>query len=198
MLACRSERHNRWRMKAHSQSPAITIWFTGLSGAGKSTLAAAMARLPDVFDGPLSVLDGDVLRSGLCQDLGFTEEDRTENVRRVAEVAKLLNDAGVTVLCALISPLRVDRERAAQVIGMHRFVEVFVAASLATCELRDTKGLYKRARDGVLPMFTGIGSAYEAPTSAAVVLDTSNQTVEESIAQLVKFLRTQRGCASTG
>lgn len=172
--------------------PAFTVWFTGLSCAGKSTLATTLAQHPDLEGVPLSVLDGDMLRNGLCRDLGFTKQDRSENVRRVAEVAKLLNDAGVTVFCALISPVRTDRSRAARIIGLGRFVEVFVATPLDICESRDTKGLYRRARAGTLPLFTGISADYEAPESAALVLDTSIQTVDESIAQLAEFLRLRR------
>jgi len=168
---------------------AVTIWFTGLSGAGKSTLARALAA-HEVFGGrAVSVLDGDVLRTGLCKDLGFGLADRRENVRRVAEVARLMNDAGVTAVCALISPLVADRVMAREIVGEDRFAEVFVAASLAACEARDPKGLYRRARLGQLPMFTGIDSAYEPPSSPEVVLHSGDQSVRESVEQLVSFLR---------
>ena len=180
-------------MTMQPQKNAITVWLTGLSGSGKSTLANAIASHPELAGAPLSVLDGDIIRLGLCKGLGFSEQDRHENVRRVAEAAKLLNEAGVTVICALISPLSSDRELARDVIGVQRFLEAFVAAPLQTCESRDPKGLYKRARAGAIPMFTGVSSSYEVPKAPAVVLSTDLQSVAESTAQLAACIRAWRG-----
>jgi len=170
----------------------LTVWLTGLSGAGKSTLANGLVAHADMQGRAISVLDGDVLRTGLCKDLGFSVADRHENIRRVAEVARLMNDAGVTALCALISPLLIDREMARNIVGREHFFEVYVAAPLTTCELRDPKGLYKRARAGQLPMFTGIDSAYEAPESPDLVLKTGEQDIAASIENLAASVRNWR------
>jgi adenylylsulfate kinase len=180
-------------MTTTSSSKPLTIWLTGLSGSGKSTIAEAISQHPVLAGSPVSVLDGDVLRTGLCKDLGFSMADRHENVRRVAEAAKLLNDAGVTVVCALISPLRSDRELARAVIGEHRFLEIFIAASLEACEQRDPKGLYKKARSGKLPMFTGISSAYEPPTTPTLLLDTDTLAVDDCVEQLANSIRSAVG-----
>lgn len=174
------------------QSPALTLWLTGLSGAGKSTLASALTVSTDIAGRPFAVLDGDVLRSGLCKDLGFSPAERHENVRRVAEVARLMNEAGVTVVCALISPMAADRALARAIVGEQRFVEIHVATPLATCEARDPKGLYKRARAGELQQFTGISSAYEVPASPALTLDTSTLSIEECVVRVLSYL-SQRG-----
>jgi adenylyl-sulfate kinase len=168
----------------------LVIWLTGLSGSGKSTLALHLAHDPEFATSHVSILDGDVLRKGLCKDLGFSDTDRSENIRRTAEVAKLLNGAGVTVICALISPSRADRELARRVIGTEQFIEVHVAASLQVCEARDVKGLYKKARQGDIPLFTGISSLYEEPESPEIRLSTSTQTIAESMDQLVQYIRT--------
>jgi bifunctional enzyme CysN/CysC len=146
---------------------AMLVWFTGLSGAGKSSIATALElRLHDLGVHTV-MLDGDQLRQGLNRDLGFEVRDRVENIRRVAEVARLMLDAGLVVLSSFISPFRADRHMARELIGSHRFLEVFVDAPLSLCEQRDPKGLYKKARAGLLPNFTGIGQAYEAPTAPA-------------------------------
>lgn len=171
------------------QATGMTLWLTGLSGAGKSTLSQAIAAHPMLEGRSISLLDGDVLRKGLCSDLGFSAEDRHENIRRVAEVARLMNDAGLLVCCALISPLRADRAMARTIIGHECFLEVHVAASLEACEARDPKGLYKRARAGLIPMFTGIDSSYEVPEAADLVLDTGRLSVAESVQQLAALLR---------
>lgn len=170
-------------------SPALTVWFTGLSGAGKSTLAMAL-RSHAVFEGrPVTVLDGDQLRTGLCRDLGFSEADRSENVRRVAEVARLMNEAGVSVICALISPLREQRASARTIIGSERFFEVHVATPLEVCEARDPKGLYRKARAGQLPQFTGIGSPYEAPEQPELRLEAGGESAAVSLERLASALR---------
>lgn len=175
---------DRERAKGHKGS---VFWLTGLSGSGKSTLArAAETRLfADGVD--VTVLDGDTLRAGLCKDLGFSEEDRTENVRRAAEVARLLRDAGQVVIVALISPLRSDRDLARQIIG-DGFEEVFVDADLGTCEQRDPKGLYAAARAGKISGFTGIDAPYEAPAAPALRLVTGKDSVEAATKTLVTFV----------
>lgn len=141
----------------------VVAWFTGLSGSGKSTLANEVSVLLTADGVPHVILDGDALRLGLNRDLGFTEADRVENIRRAAEVAKLMASSGLVVLVSLISPYRSDRQHAKEIIGTHRFIEVFVDTPLELCEQRDPKGLYKKAREGLIPNFTGIGAPYEAP-----------------------------------
>jgi adenylylsulfate kinase len=166
----------------------VTIWLTGLSGSGKSTIAVAAER--ELVDrGRLAfVLDGDNIRHGLNRNLGFSPEDRTENIRRIGEVSKLFSEAGVIVFSSFISPYRSDRDAVRALMGPGDFVEVFVDASLDTCEARDVKGLYKKARAGEIPEFTGISAPYEAPESPELVLDTNRQRVEESVDRLVEFL----------
>jgi adenylyl-sulfate kinase len=168
---------------AQGHSPQ-TIWLTGLSGAGKSTLAFALERHLIERRLPCFVLDGDNLRHGLCKDLGFSAQDRAENIRRVAEVAKLFNLAGIIAITAFISPYRSDRELAKQVIGEDRLVEIYLNTSLADCEQRDTKGLYAKARAGLISDFTGISAPYEPPTSPDLVLDTSKLSVADCLEQI--------------
>lgn len=163
------------------------IWFTGLSGAGKSTLANALARALFEEGYQAYVLDGDTLRQGLTKDLGFTDTDRIENIRRAAEVAKILMDAGHIVLTALISPFRQERALARALIGDKYFHEVYVSTSLEVCEQRDVKGLYRRARMGELKAITGIDSPYEPPVRADLVIDTADNSIEESIDELMGF-----------
>ena len=167
---------------------ALTIWLTGLSGAGKSTIAYELeARL--VRGGYSAVvLDGDNLRHGLNRNLGFSAEDRQENIRRVAEVARLMNDAGLIVVCACISPLLRDRETARAVIGEGKFAEVYVSTSLAVCEQRDCKGLYAKARAGEIHHFTGISAPYEAPPRPALALDTGALRLDESVDMLFRMV----------
>lgn len=164
----------------------VTVWLTGLPGSGKSTLATTLERRLHGLGKATFVLDGDNLRHGLNSDLDFSPAARRENIRRVAEVARLMNDAGVTVITAFISPYREDREAARRVIGPGRFIEVYLGADLATCEARDPKGLYKRARAGALPDFTGVSAPYEIPTAADLVLDTGGQSVDACIAALLE------------
>lgn len=164
---------------------AATIWLTGLSGSGKSTLAFEMERRLLDLGHVAYVLDGDNVRHGLSRDLGFSPEHRAENIRRIAEVAKLFNDAGIILITAFISPYREDRDMARQVIGSSRFVETHLATDIAVCESRDPKGLYKKARAGELPGFTGISAPYEPPLSPEIRLDTGALSVEESIERLV-------------
>lgn len=163
----------------------LVLWFTGLSGAGKSTLAFALERLLLGNGLNCSVLDGDNVRHGLNRDLGFSPGDRTENIRRVAEVARLMNDAGLIVIASFISPYHEDREMAKVIISSKRFVEVYLSASLDACEQRDTKGLYKKARRGELPGFTGISSPYEPPEDASLTLDTTVLSVDSCLELLL-------------
>jgi bifunctional enzyme CysN/CysC len=162
-------------------------WFTGLSGSGKSTIANEVSQDLHEKGIPHSILDGDTLRKGLTKDLGFTEADRIENIRRTAEVAKLMADSGLFVLVSLISPYRADRESAATIVGSERFVEIFVDTPLEVCEARDPKGLYKKARSGDLPQFTGIDSPYEVPLSPSIRLD-GRESISSLKAEVLKVL----------
>ncbi|RIK97766.1 MAG: adenylyl-sulfate kinase [Proteobacteria bacterium] len=166
----------------------VTVWLTGLSGSGKSTIAvAAEERL--IARGRLAyVLDGDNVRHGLNKNLGFSPEDRTENIRRIGEVSKLFTEAGVIVFTSFISPYRADRDLVRGIHEAGRFVEVHVAASVETCESRDVKGLYAKARAGEIKEFTGITAPYEAPLSPELVIDTSAEPVEKSVERLVTYL----------
>ena len=169
----------------------FTLWFTGLSGSGKSTLANELEKRLAARGRHTMLLDGDNVRMGLNRDLGFTEADRVENIRRIAEVSKLMNDAGLIVLTSFISPYEADRKNAADIIGKS-FIEVYVSTSLETCEKRDVKGLYKKARAGEIPDFTGISSEYEVPVSPDITVDTEGLSVAEAadtvMAQLEKYM----------
>ena len=166
----------------------VTVWLTGLSGSGKSTIAVA-AEEALVARGRLAyVLDGDNIRHGLNKNLGFSPEDRTENIRRIGEVAKLFTDAGLVVFTSFISPYRADRDLVRAIHDAGRFVEVHVAASVETCESRDVKGLYKKARAGEIKDFTGISAPYEAPEKPELLIDTNGESVEQSVERLVGFL----------
>ncbi len=175
------------RAKSLGQKPK-TIWFTGLSGAGKSTLANAVEKVLHMRGKHTMLLDGDNIRMGLNKNLGFTEQDRIENIRRIAEVSKLMNDAGLIVLTAFISPYRADREQAREIIGKENFVEVYVSTPLTVCEERDVKGLYRKAREGEIPNFTGISSPYEPPVAPELVIDTDKASLEESVDWLMEEL----------
>ena len=166
----------------------VTIWLTGLSGSGKSTIAVAAERELTNRGRLAFVLDGDNIRHGLNAKLGFSPEDRAENIRRIGEVSKLFTEAGMIVFASFISPYRSDRDAVRVLMRGGDFVEVYVDASLATCEQRDVKGLYKKARAGEIPEFTGISAPYEAPESPELVLDTNRQSVEESVGKLVEYL----------
>jgi adenylylsulfate kinase len=166
-----------------------TIWMTGLSGSGKSTLANALDEVLWEHGIRSYVLDGDNIRHGLNKDLGFSPEDRTQNIRRIGEVAKLFTDAGVINVTAFISPYRADRDAARALQGEGDFIEVWVNASVDECEKRDTKGLYAKARAGQIPEFTGISAPYEEPLKPEVTVDTGAQTVEESLAVIVGYLK---------
>lgn len=179
------------REQVLKQRPA-TIWLTGLSGAGKSTLAYEMEQRLLCRNQLSFVLDGDNLRHHLNRDLGFTASDRHENIRRTAEVAALMNDAGLIVFTALISPHREDRLMARSIIGERRFIEVHVSTRLEVCEDRDPKGLYGKARAGLIPRFTGISAPYEEPEHPDFRIDTGQHGLQRSVDQLMGFLA-QRG-----
>ena len=167
----------------------VTIWLTGLSGSGKSTLAYALEKRLTEDGHACYVLDGDNIRHGLNRDLGFSPDDRCENIRRVAEVAKLMNEAGLIVVTSFISPFRADRAAAKQIIGESRFSEVFVDASLEVCESRDPKGLYAKARKGEIPEFTGISSPYEAPEAPSLVVETGRVSIEDEVKFVITHLK---------
>lgn len=167
------------------------LWFTGLSGSGKSTIANEVEVALHRLDKLTYSLDGDNLRHGLNKDLGFSLEDRKENIRRVGEVSKLFADAGVITLCTFISPTIAERDQVRNLVG-DRFVEIYVACPLEVCEQRDPKQLYAKARRGEIKQFTGIDSPYEAPVNAEIVLESHNQTLQESVAQVLKYLK-ERG-----
>lgn len=171
--------------------PAFTLWLTGLSGAGKSTLAAALHRALHERGYHATLLDGDNTRMGLNRDLNFSREGREENIRRVAEVARLFNESGTIVLASFISPYRADRERARDVIGAAHFVEVHVDASLDTCIARDPKGLYRKALAGEIKDFTGIDSPYEAPEKPDIVVYTDEHGLEVCVRQVLTALHTR-------
>lgn len=166
----------------------LTIWLTGLSAAGKSTLAFALERELIASGRACYVLDGDNVRHGLNRNLGFSPEDRAENIRRIAEVARLMNDAGLIVITAFISPFRKDRAAAREIVGPDCFREVYVSTSLALCESRDPKGLYGKARAGHLAEFTGISSPYEPPEQPLLEIDTARLTLQEALSRLADLV----------
>lgn len=176
------------RAEKMGQRP-VTLWFTGLSGSGKSSLANEIEKRLSIGGRYTMLLDGDNVRMGLNKNLGFEPEDRIENIRRVAEVAKLMNDAGLIVLVSFISPFQVDRQNARKIIGEENFVEIYVSTPIEECERRDVKGLYRKARGGEIPDFTGISSPYEVPEHAEIVVDTSKQSIEESVELVSHYLR---------
>ncbi len=167
---------------------AYMLWFTGLSGAGKSTLAHAVEERLHQMGCRTFVLDGDNVRHGLCNNLGFSAEDRRENIRRIGEMAKLFVEAGVIAMTAFISPFREDRRRVRSLMAPGDFVEVYCKADLATCERRDVKGMYKRARNGEIPEFTGISSPYEAPDDPELTVNTGAVPLESCVEQVVNYL----------
>lgn len=178
------------RMDMLGQTP-VTIWLTGLSGSGKSTLAFELEQQLVRLGHPCYVLDGDNIRHGLTRDLGFKPEDRRENIRRVAHVAQLMNDAGLIVITSLISPMREDRSMAREIIGAPRFVETWLTASVEVCARRDPKGLYAKAYAGEIPSFTGISAPYETPENPALKIDTAAFEPSESVASVLDYLRAE-------
>ncbi|SFL68920.1 adenylylsulfate kinase [Gracilibacillus orientalis] len=172
------------------QSPVL--WFTGLSGSGKSTITVELEKA--LFEKGIRSyrLDGDNIRHGLNNNLGFSPEDRKENIRRIGEVAKLLNDAGLITLTAFISPYREDRDNVRNLLANGDFIEVYVKCSLEGCEARDPKGLYQKARAGEIKGFTGIDAPYEEPEKPELVIDTEDNSVEEAVAEILDFLKDQQ------
>lgn len=170
----------------------ICIWLTGLSGAGKSTIAAKLEIELKSSGKQCLILDGDKIRLGLCRDLDFSPADRSENIRRAAEVARLFVDAGFTVIVAFISPFRKERDLARFLFKPHQFIEIYLDTPLSECELRDPKGLYAKARRGELLNFTGIDSPYEAPKSPNIKIDTSKITLEEAVRMIIDYIGTDQ------
>jgi len=175
------------RVRRNGHRAAI-LWFTGLSGSGKSTLAQAVEKELFLRRVHTYILDGDNIRFGLNRDLGFSPQDRTENIRRIGEVANLMMDAGTICLTAFISPYRADRQGSREIAPEGSFIEVYTKCSLDECERRDPKGLYKKARAGEIPQFTGISAPYEEPENAEIVVETDNSTIEECVAQVIGYL----------
>lgn len=178
-------RKDRERLNGHASK---VLWFTGLSGSGKSTLANALEQQLHRRGIRTYVLDGDNVRQGLNKDLGFSESDRVENIRRIAEVSKLMMDAGIIVLTAFISPFKKDREIARQLIGEEHFFEIYLSTPLSICEARDPKGLYAKARKGNVPNMTGISSPYEPPENPWVTLNTGEQSLDDEISTVLNRL----------
>lgn len=167
---------------------SVMIWFTGLSGSGKSTLAIALERELQNRGLLCRILDGDNIRSGINNNLGFTAEDRVENIRRIAEIGKLFVDTGVITIAAFISPNNELRDMASRIIGKENFVEVYISTPIEECEKRDVKGLYAKARRGEIKNFTGISAPFEAPEDAALSIDTSKHSVKESVDMLLDLI----------
>lgn len=178
-------REARQRQNGHKSA---IVWFTGLSGSGKSTLAHAVEERLHQIGCRTFVLDGDNVRHGLCSDLSFSNKDREENIRRVGEAAKLFLEGGVIVLTAFISPFRSDRERVRNLVLHGDFMEVYCKCPLEICERRDVKGMYKKAREGKIPEFTGISSPYEEPFNPELSLETGYMSVEESVSKVIDML----------
>ncbi len=179
-------RKDRERMNGHK---SCILWFTGLSGSGKSTLAHAVEDTLHRQNIRTFVLDGDNVRKGLCKDLGFSDDDRTENIRRIGEVSNLLMQAGVITITAFISPFKKDRQIVRDLVEDGDFIEVYCQSPLDICEQRDPKGLYKKARAGEIPEFTGISSPYEEPDKPEITLHTGDNSIEECAHQVIEYLK---------
>ena len=178
---------NRQNLESLRGHKGMVLWFTGLSGSGKSTLANALNEALHSKKVSTYLLDGDNIRHGLCRDLGFSDKDREENIRRIGEVANLFMNAGIVTITAFVSPFRSDREKVRKIIGKD-FVEIFCAANIDICETRDTKGLYKKARLGEIKDFTGISSPYEIPKAPEIRVDTGSLDLNDSVRQIMKYL----------
>ncbi len=182
-------REDREKQNGHSST---ILWFTGLSGSGKSTLAHAVEEELHRRGCRTTVLDGDNVRHGLCGDLGFSEDDRTENIRRIGQVARLFVDAGIIVLTAFISPFQVDRQRVRMMVEKENdFIEVYCDCPLEVCEQRDVKGLYQRARKGEIKDFTGISSPYETPENADLIVQTGDRSVADCVADVIGYMESR-------
>lgn len=187
----------RGRRQAQNGHRSVMLWFTGLSGAGKSTLAHAVEEELHRMGCRTFTFDGDNVRHGLCSDLGFSDDDRAENIRRVGEMCKLFLEAGVIALTAFISPFRSDRERVRSLVSQGEFFEIYCQCPLEVCEQRDVKGLYKRARAGEIKNFTGISSPYEEPQYPELAVETGSVSLEQSVAIVIGMLR-ERGVIGSG
>ena len=181
----------RERRNQLNDHKSVVIWFTGLSGSGKSTLAHSVEEELHNLDCRTFVLDGDNVRHGLSSNLSFSDDDRKENIRRIGEAAKLMMESGVIAMTAFISPFKKDRNLVRQLLPQGDFIEIYCNASLKVCESRDVKGLYKRARAGEIKNYTGIDSPYEAPSNPELVIDTESESLEESVAKVVDFLKSK-------
>ena len=187
----------RSRREQQNGHKSVILWFTGLSGAGKSTLAHAVEERLYQLGCRTFVLDGDNVRHGLCGDLGFTDKDRQENIRRIAELAKLMLEAGTIALTAFISPFRAERNLARKLVPHGDFIEIYCNCELSICEQRDVKGLYKKARQGDIKHFTGISSPYEVPEKPELSIDTGKNDLDACVDQVIALLA-KRGIVSTG
>lgn len=181
-------KEDRRRLNKHSST---IIWFTGLPSSGKSTLANEVEKVLIQRNCRTYILDGDNVRTGLCNDLGFSAEDRNENIRRLGEVSKLFVDAGVLVLSAFVSPYRQDRDFIREIVEDGEFIEVFVSCPVEECEKRDVKGLYKKAREGIIKGFTGIDDPYEEPVNPEIVVKTDKNSIEECANQILSYLESK-------
>jgi len=178
---------NLQRKNMMMQEPHL-IWLTGLSGSGKTSLALRLEHYLFHHGYKAFLLDGDNVRTGLNKDLGFTEEDRKENLRRIGEVAKLMLDAGIIVISAFISPYKTERKAVKEIVGEDRFIEVYVNCPVNVCEERDIKGLYQKARQGIIPHFTGISAPYEAPATPDIEVRTNEETIDTSLDKIIHFI----------
>ena len=181
----------RERRNQLNNHKSVVIWFTGLSGSGKSTLAHSVEEILFSKGCRTYVLDGDNVRHGLTSNLDFSNEDRKENIRRIGEITKLMMEAGLIIITAFISPFREDRIAVRNLISDGDFIEIYCKASLETCEARDLKGLYKRARLGEIKNYTGINSPYEIPDNPELIIDIDKESLEESVSKIVRFLQTK-------
>ena len=179
---------SREEKELHLGQHGLTIWFTGLSGSGKSTVAVALERELSSQGYMSRILDGDNIRSGINSDLGFSEADRRENIRRIAEVCKLFTDTGIITLAAFVSPTSALRKLAREIVGKEHFFEIYVSTPLEECERRDVKGLYAKARSGAIPEFTGITAPFEEPEHPELRLDTTHLSVEECVRRIVRAI----------
>ena len=182
---------NREMLEGLRGHKGMVLWFTGLSGSGKSTLANALNEFLHSKGISTFILDGDNIRHGLCNDLGFSDKDREENIRRIGEVSNLFMNAGIVTITAFVSPFQSDRKKVREIIGKD-FVEIFCAANLDICEKRDTKGLYKKARLGEIKDFTGISSPYEIPSNPEIIVDTGSLVLLKSVRQIIDYLNEKK------
>lgn len=180
---------SREQKQDHKGHKPVLLWYTGLSGSGKSTIANAVELKLFELGCHTYLLDGDNVRMGLNKGLTFSDEDRIENIRRISEVAKLFVDAGLIVSTSFISPFAIDRAQARSIMAKDEFIEVFIDTPIEVCESRDPKGLYKKARAGEIPNFTGISSAFDVPTSPEVHVKTAQQSIDQSVEQIIQYLK---------